>query len=314
MQPPTITAHPTATYTEAPAAKEPTEALSYIADALTELMHADSRSTAFLANGEEAGTQIPTHLTKILRDRRLRDEPLPALITRDHLPGNAFALLGRHAGPIGIVTLSIPQHRCFAPQYLNAAREFLDEYGSVIMEHLLNAGTAARQRKSVPVSFVIDTNLRLVLSEESPDADSVLHALYRPRAGMPSHLLHGTLTDLIAELIAEPGRSHSHTATRSLPFAFARVTRLIGDVTPLFLVTIEPIRYRSHIARARETFNLSRRESEVLNEVLCGASSTSIGQTLSISHSTAAFHLTALFRKTGTHNRTELAGRVLGCG
>lgn len=312
MQPPTITAPSAATYTEAPTAKKTTEALSYIADALTELMHADSRSTAFVPSGEEANAQIPPHLTEILRDRRLRDEPLPALITQDHFPGNAFALLGQHTGPIGIVTLS--KHRCFAAQHLSAAREFLEEYGSLIMEHLLNTGTPARQRKSVPVSFVIDAHASLILSEESSDTDSVLHALYRPRAGMPSRLLQDTLTDLIAELIADPERSHSHTVTRSLPFAFARVTRLIGNATPLFLVTIEPVRYRSHIARARETFNLSRRESEVLNEVLCGASSSSIGQTLSISHATAAFHLTALFRKTGTHNRTELAGRVFGCG
>jgi DNA-binding CsgD family transcriptional regulator len=45
---------------------------------------------------------------------------------------------------------------------------------------------------------------------------------------------------------------------------------------------------------------------------LRGSSSTEIGESLSISSSTATFHLKQLLRKTSSRNRTELTARVLG--
>jgi DNA-binding CsgD family transcriptional regulator len=157
--------------------------------------------------------------------------------------------------------------------------------------------------------FVIDERLRPVLAEEPAGDDSPLHALYRPRNGHTPPLLTATLTQLVAELAASP---RGAAASRALPFAFVRVARLVGGTTPFFMVTVEPARRRSTVLRAMTRYGLSRREGQVLGEVLRGASSTEIGESLSISGSTATFHLKQLLRKTGSRNRTELTARVLG--
>ena len=77
-------------------------------------------------------------------------------------------------------------------------------------------------------------------------------------------------------------------------------------------VAVEPAKRRATILRAMTRYRLSRREGQVLSEVLRGSSSTEIGESLSISSSTATFHLKQLLRKTSSRNRTELTARVLG--
>jgi DNA-binding CsgD family transcriptional regulator len=245
----------------------------------------------------------------LLRDLQLRDEPLPALVARTRTGGAMFLVFGRHGGPIAAIRLDVDSARGFRPAQISATRRFLDEHGAAVTHWIVDGSQPEWRRNSAPVMFVIDEQQRPVLAEEATGDDSPLHALYRPRNGHVSPLLQPTLALLIRELESSP---RGASVSRALPFAFVRLARLVGGSAPFFLVSVEPARRRATVLRAMTRYGLSRREGQVLGEVLRGASSTEIGESLSISGSTATFHLKQLLRKTSSRNRTELTARVLG--
>ena len=245
----------------------------------------------------------------LLRDLQLRDEPLPALVVRSRDGGAMFLVFGRHGGPLAVIRLHADGGRGFRPAQIAQTRRFLEEHGAAITHWIVDGAAPAWRRSSAPVTFVIDEQLRPVLAEEPAADDSPLHSLYRPRDGQTPPLLAETLAQLVRELKVAPGGA---PVSRALPFAFVRVARLSGAATPFYLVSVEPARRRATILRAMTRYRLSRREGQVLGEVLRGSSSTEIGESLSISGSTATFHLKQLLRKTSSRNRTELTARVLG--
>ncbi|HTW86042.1 MAG TPA: helix-turn-helix transcriptional regulator [Candidatus Sulfotelmatobacter sp.] len=244
----------------------------------------------------------------VLRELQLRDAPLPALVVRSRSRGAMFIALGRHGGPLAVVRLDHDE-RGFRPARIAETRRFVEEHGGALTHWVVDGSTPSWSRNNTTVSFVIDERLRPALVEAAGTDESPLHALYRPREGCTPPLLIDTVRDLVRELGERPAEP---AATRSLPFAFVRISRLAGAATPYYLVAVEPARRRGTILRAMSRYQLSRREGQVLGEVLRGLSSSEIGESLSISGSTATFHLKALLRKTGSRNRTELTARVLG--
>jgi len=242
---------------------------------------------------------------EVARDAQLRDELLPTLTTLRGKRGVAYLVFGRFEGPLAVVRLEAAGG-IFRPAQLARTRRFLSEHGASFTHRVIDdAGPALR--RVPPVTFVVDENLRSILSEDVDGEEAPLHALYRPRNGSVPPLLAGTLGEMVARIV----RHGEPAVTRVLPLAVLRVARLVGAASPYFLVTVEPARRRATIVRAMSDFGLSRRESQVLGEVLRGASSSEIGETLSIASSTATFHLKRLLRKTNSRNRTELAARVL---
>ena len=244
----------------------------------------------------------------LLRDLQLRDEPLPALVVRSRDGGAMFLVFGRHGGPLAVIRLHPDEARGFRPAQIAQTRRFLEEHGAAITHWIVDGAAPEWRRSSAPVTFVIDEQLRPVLAEEPAADDSPLHALYRPCDGQTPPLLAETLAQLVRELQSPSGVAVS----RALPFAFVRVARPAGGAAAFYLVSVEPARRRATILRAMTLYRLSRREGQVLGEVLRGSSSTEIGESLSISGSTATFHLKQLLRKTSSRNRTELTARVLG--
>src|SRR5665213_1483427 len=271
-------------------------ALGYAADVFAVIAGAErDELRAYLTGAPSPRTcgESEREWAALLRDLHLRDEALPALVVRSRTGGAMFLVFGRHGGPLGVIRLDVDGTRGFRPPQIAATRRFLDEHGAALT-HWIVDGAAP---------------LRPVLAEEPALDDSPLHALYRPRNGHAPPLLAGTLTQLIGELAASP---RGVAVSRALPFAFVRLARLAGGSSPFFLVSVEPARRRATVLRAMTRYGLSRREGQVLGEVLRGASSTEIGESLSISGSTATFHLKQLLRKTNSRNRTELTSRVLG--
>lgn len=286
-------------------------ALGYAADVFAAIAGADSYDVRTFVDGAPSARECAESehdCAALLRDLQLRDEPLPALVVRSRSAGAMFLVFGRHGGPLAVIRLHVGT-RGFRPVQIAETRRFLDEHGASITHWIVDGAAPGWRRNSAPVMFVIDAHLRPVLAEEPAVDDSPLHALYRPHDGHTPPLLAETLAQLVRELdSAPPGAA----VTRALPFAFVRLARLAGGSAPFFLVSVEPARRRSTILRAMTRYRLSRREGQVLSEVLRGSSSTEIGESLSISGSTATFHLKQLLRKTSSRNRTELTARVLG--
>jgi DNA-binding CsgD family transcriptional regulator len=287
-------------------------ALGYAADVFAAIAGAERyevRSFVRGAPAPRACEEAEREWAELLRDLQLRDEPLPALIARTRTGGAMFVVFGRHGGPLAVIRLDVDSARGFRPPQIAATRRFLDEHGAAITHWIVDGAAPEWRRSSAPVMFVIDEQLRPVLAEEPAGDDSPLHALYRPRNGHPPPLLAHTLEQMIAELATSP---RGAAVSRALPFAFVRLARLVGGSAAFYLVSVEPARRRATVLRAMTRYGLSRREGQVLGEVLRGASSTEIGESLSISGSTATFHLKQLLRKTSSRNRTELTARVLG--
>ena len=287
-------------------------ALGYAADVFAAIAGADHYVLRTFVDGAPAERDCPEadrDWAALLRDLQLRDESLPALVVRSRSGGAMFLVFGRHGGPLAVIVLHVDGASGFRPARVAETRRFLDEHGAAITHWIVDGAAPGWRRSSAPVMFVIDAHLRPVLAEEPAVDDSPLHALYRPRDGHTPPLLAETLAALVRELdTAAPGAA----VTRALPFAFVRLARLAGGSAPFYLVAVEPARRRATILRAMTRYGLSRREGQVLSEVLRGSSSTEIGESLSISSSTATFHLKQLLRKTSSRNRTELTARVLG--
>ena len=287
-------------------------ALGYAADVFAAIAGADRYVVRTFVDGAPAERDCPEadrDWAALLRDLQLRDEQLPTLVVRSRSGGAMFLVFGRHGGPLAVIRMHADGARGFRPAQIAATRRFLDEHGAPITHWIVDGAAPEWRRNSAPVTFVIDEHLRPVLAEEPADDDSPLHALYRPRDGHTPALLADTLAHLIRELALTP---QGRAVTRALPFASVRLARLSGGSARFFLVSVEPARRRGTVLRAMTRYGLSRREGQVLSEVLRGSSSTEIGESLSISSSTATFHLKQLLRKTSSRNRTELAARVLG--
>jgi DNA-binding CsgD family transcriptional regulator len=281
-------------------------ALPHVGEALATIAGASRYSVRSFPNGVPSrvpGDESPEWV-EVARDAQLRDEVLPTLSTRRGERGLAYLVFGRFEGPLAVVRLEAAGG-LFRPVQLARIRRFLSEHGAAFTHRVIDDISPALRRVP-PVTFVVDEHLQTVLSEDAGPDEAPLHALYRPRDGSVSALLIEPLAEMIDEL-----RHGETTVTRALPLAVVRVARLVGASAPYFLVTVEPARRRATIVRAMSHFGLSRRESQVLGEVLRGASSSEIGETLSIASSTATFHLKRLLRKTNSRNRTELAARVL---
>ena len=243
----------------------------------------------------------------LARELRLRGDELPVLVAVPRRAGELYVVLGRLEERFAAIRLQAGTGNGFSPARIAETRRFLDEHGTVLMHWVVEGGAPPFKRTSSPVSFVVDAQLRAVLHEDRAGSPSL--GLYGTRDGALQAPLERAIAQMVADLA--PGGA-THTASRMLPFASVRVTRMTGGETPLFLVAIEPLRRRSGVMRAISRYKLSRRESQVLTEALRGSSSTEIAERLSIASSTATFHLKALLRKTGARNRAELTSRVLG--
>lgn len=87
-------------------------------------------------------------------------------------------------------------------------------------------------------------------------------------------------------------------------------------VTPLaidawFLVSAAASADARCIERARAQYKLTRRQRDVLELVVVGATNRTIGEILGITERTVEVHLTAIYERAGVENRATLVARVL---
>ena len=91
-----------------------------------------------------------------------------------------------------------------------------------------------------------------------------------------------------------------------------QVSPLDGTGHQLYAVVIESDRKNNdRIQRAATRFNLTRRQIEVLLQVLDGASAGEVAGALQISEYTAQGYIKALLLKTESRNRAAMVAKVL---
>src|SRR6266849_4418060 len=79
-----------------------------------------------------------------------------------------------------------------------------------------------------------------------------------------------------------------------------------GQIAVIFEVA-RPVEIAPLIGQA---YNLSKRESEIMQLVVCGLSTVEMAATFSISSNTVQDHLKAVFEKVGVRSRRELVGQL----
>jgi DNA-binding CsgD family transcriptional regulator len=85
---------------------------------------------------------------------------------------------------------------------------------------------------------------------------------------------------------------------------------LLGDDSSRVAVVVEPARSAELAPLYASAFGLTRRERDVLGEVLRGRSTTEIADRLSVTPYTIQDHLKSIFSKTDTATRSELVARL----
>lgn len=88
--------------------------------------------------------------------------------------------------------------------------------------------------------------------------------------------------------------------------------RLLDRVGVCYAVTVERVRRRNQLYDATRRFSLTRRESEVLLEILRGSSAAEIASKLHLAEGTVQGYYKRLLLRTGARNRSAMIALVLG--
>ncbi len=109
----------------------------------------------------------------------------------------------------------------------------------------------------------------------------------------------------------DPTRQVSGIA-RPVPFLVVRTQPMTGAAGLFIGVRIDSRTSSRSLSRPAERYRISPRELRVLGLLIDGAKHDEIATTLSITSSTVQDHIKNMLIKTGSRNRSELIGRVLG--
>lgn len=170
-------------------------------------------------------------------------------------------------------------------------------------------------RRTDPPLIVIDKHCNVLFYSELSEVDA---------SGEPfceDGRLAPKLATIAAHLLRRlDGGSKSSSVSFATPAApwFVRlrslvVTRALYETSgDCFAITIETLRNRNQLSEARRRFSLTRRESEVLFEILRGASPAEIATHLNLAEGTVQGYCKRLLQRTNARNRAAMIALVLG--
>lgn len=78
-----------------------------------------------------------------------------------------------------------------------------------------------------------------------------------------------------------------------------------------FAVIADEIRVRDAVRALTERYALTRRECDVAAQLIGGASTAEIAESLSIATSTVILHVKSIMAKTGSRSRSAILGRIV---
>lgn len=110
----------------------------------------------------------------------------------------------------------------------------------------------------------------------------------------------------------QPGSRPAPAVSIPLPFLAVRTLPLQGPEGLFVGVLLERAGRRRGLGRASVRYAFSERETQVLAQVLEGATIEEIAASMHITPSTVQDHIKSLIAKTDSHNRSEMIAKVLG--
>lgn len=169
------------------------------------------------------------------------------------------------------------------------------------------------RRTPAPAVFILDRDLRIQSMSQLEDIGSlVMAALIFPVDGRLPKFLEVTIARLIREWHPnKPSLCHAR-ASVPIPGLFLRVVPVAKDDSYQIAVLVEPHRTRRSVQSAAARFNISPREREVIDLMFLGYTAEEVAGTLHIAQSTVHDHVKRLIMKTRSHNRIEMAAKLLG--
>lgn len=158
------------------------------------------------------------------------------------------------------------------------------------------------------IFYVLDLELRIRCESRGRDESS------RSAVRVPTpDLLPPIVEKAVRELVAPwSSGTLSRGVACPVPFLVVRTEPMFGPGGLCIGVHIDRFRQPNSLANAAATYRISPREMQVLALLLDGNHLKHIAGSLFITSSTVQDHIKSMLDKTGSRNRSELLGRVLG--
>jgi len=164
---------------------------------------------------------------------------------------------------------------------------------------------ALLRSRNAPAIYVVDAQNRVVLGWHSGDGAPGTAAQYLPLE----------IETAVAELQWALSKGAQPPLVRLLDSSYiVRVTPLAGDLGSYHAVLVERFRSRDHLTSGSRRYALTKREHEVLKQLVDGARTAEIADALDISQSTVALHIKSIMTKTSSRTRAEMLGRIIAHG
>lgn len=89
-----------------------------------------------------------------------------------------------------------------------------------------------------------------------------------------------------------------------------RIVPLSAALSGCVAIFVDSFGHRGSIFEAAKTFGLTKREAEVVAQLVCGKTNSEIAVTLCVAESTVGDHVKSVLRKTGVSKRVELMTKI----
>jgi DNA-binding CsgD family transcriptional regulator len=204
---------------------------------------------------------------------------------------------------------------------LTFALESVSERLSALRRHLQTPGAIAERHEKLAATmpaeplnaawYVLDREYSIVLSWTSDEERRVAMTGLRTRI---ADRLPAVLEESVRDLTAEWDRETAPRAgvAQPVPFLIVRTQPMTGPAGLFIGVRIDRFQAPDSLSDAAVRFNISARELQVFALLLDGHHLDEIGSLLHITSSTVQDHIKSMVTKTGSRNRSELIGHVLG--
>ena len=239
----------------------------------------------------------------IMEPLGLGDELRAALLTGGQCWG--YLCLHRTDHPLGFTDTEAALIARLGPHIAHSLRQSL----------LLNGSAAAGLPRAPGVVLLADDLSVVAITEEAEHLLSLLDRDGSTALELPAavHTVAAALASLEQGTAVAGALPSTRVRTTTGHWLRVHASRLRGSAGEgRITVVVEPIDARATTSLLLAAHGLTPREAAVANQVLRGASTGLIADTLHISRYTVQDHLKAVFDKVGVRSRRELVGRLLG--